>query len=179
MSRKIAAIVLIGLFLAGLACADTAMDDTTVQDLSVLRKKLSRVKREIDLLIKDMVSGASVASDAVLKDFDRDVNIDILQNEKFVIVKADLPGMEKDKISIMLENGRFLKIAGSREMIKTAKSPGVVRQERFFGNFEKVIELPCDVESSGIAAAYKDGVLEIMIPKRAQAKEDRVKIKVN
>ena len=179
MSRKIAAILLIGLFLTVPVYANDASDDATVQDLSALRKKLSRVKREIDLLIKDMVSGASVASDTILKDSGSDVNIDILQNEKFVIVKADLPGMEKDKISITLENGRFLKIAGSREMIKSEKSPGVVRQERFFGNFEKVIELPCEVESSGIVATYRDGVLEITIPKKAATKEDKIKIKVN
>ena len=153
-------------------------DDTTAQDLSTLRKKLSRVKREMDLLIKDMVSGASMASDAVLKDFTGDVSVDILQNEKNVIVKADLPGMEKDKINITLESGRFLKISGAREMLKSQSAPGVVRQERFFGSFEKTVELPCEVENSGISATYKDGVLEITIPKKALSKEDRVKISI-
>ena len=153
-------------------------DDAIAQDLSTLRKKLSRVKREMDLLIKDMVSGASYASDAVLKDSAGDVSVDILQNAKFVIVKADLPGMEKDKISITLENGRFLKISGSREMLKSQSEPGVVRQERFFGSFEKTTELPCEVESFGISATYKDGVLEVTIPKKAEAKENKVKISV-
>ena len=135
----------------------------------------------MDLLIKDMVSGASMASDAVLKDFAGDVSVDILQNAKFVIVEADLPGMEKDKINIMLESGRFLKISGSRETLKNQSAPGVVRQERFFGSFEKTVELPCEVENSGINATYKDGVLEITVPKKAQAKEekeDKVKISI-
>jgi HSP20 family protein len=176
--RKMMAIVLTGVLLAGLGFSETASNDTTAQDLSTLRKKLSRVKREMDLLIKDMVSGASMASDTVLKDFGGDVNVDILQNEKFVIVKADLPGMEKDKINIALENGRYLKISGSREVLKSQNAPGIVRQERFFGNFEKTIELPCEVENSGINATYKDGVLEITIPKKAEAKEDKVKISV-
>jgi len=177
MMKKIAAVILVGIFLAGLGFSDTvSRDDTTAQDLSTLRKKLSRVKREMDLLIKDMVSGASMASDAVLKDSAGDVSVDILQNEKDVIVKADLPGMEKDKINIALERGRFLKISGSREMLKTLNAPGVVRQERFFGSFEKTMELPCEVESFGIGATYKDGVLEITIPKKAEAKENKVKI---
>ena len=167
-----------GVLLAGLGFSETASNDTTAQDLSTLRKKLSRVKREMDLLIKDMVSSASMASDAVLKDSAGDVSVDILQNEKNVIVKADLPGMEKDKINIALESGRFLKISGLREMLKSQNAPGVIRQERFFGSFEKTVELPCEVENFGIGATYKDGVLEITIPKKAQANENKVKISV-
>jgi HSP20 family protein len=178
MTKKILIIVLIGMFFAGIAYSETASSDTTAQDLSTLRKKLSRVKREMDLLIKDMVSNASIASDTILKDFASDVSVDILQNEKFVMVKADLPGMEKDKINIALESGRFLKISGSREMLKSQSAEGVVRQERFFGSFEKTVELPCEVENFGISATYKDGVLEITIPKKAKAKENRVDIKV-
>ncbi|MCX5666683.1 MAG: Hsp20/alpha crystallin family protein [Candidatus Omnitrophica bacterium] len=178
MKRKISAVIMVAVFLAGLAYGASEPNDATAQDLSTLRKKLSRVKREMDLLIKDMVSGASMASDAVMKDFASDVSVDILQNENSVIVKADLPGMEKDKINITLESGRFLKISGSREMSKSVSEPGVVRQERFFGSFEKTVELPCEVENSGINATYKDGVLEVTIPKKAPAKENKVKINV-
>lgn len=179
MMRKITGFVLTGVLLAGLGFSETASNDSsTVQDLSTLRKKLSRVKREMDLLIKDMVSGASCASDAVLKDPAGGVSVDILQNEKDVIVKADLPGMEKDKINIALESGRFLKISGSREMLNSQSAPGVVRQERFFGSYEKTVELPCEVENFGIGATYKDGVLEITIPKKAELKENKVKISV-
>ena len=177
--RKIAAVILTGLLLAGLGFSETApKDDTTAQDLWTLRQNLSRVKREMDLLIKDMVSGASMASDAVLKEIGGDVSVDILQNEKDIIVKADLPGMEKDKINIALESGRFLRISGSREMFKSQSAQGVVRQERFSGSFEKTVELPCEVESFGINATYKDGVLEITIPKKALAKENKIKISV-
>jgi len=194
MMKRIAVIILTGMFLAGFAYGETASsesstrselsqtgsrDDAAVQDLSTLRKKLSRVKREMDLLIKDMVSGVSTVSDSISKDFAGDVSVDILQNEKFVIVKADLPGMEKDKINIALESGRFLKISGSREMLKSQTTPGVVKRERFFGSFEKSVELPCEVENSGINATYKDGVLEITIPKKAQAKENKVNIRVD
>ena len=193
MARKISVLILIMMFLSGLGFSETASndpsagsgssraqprDDNTAQDLSALRKKLSRVKHEMDLLIKDMVSGAATASDAVLKEFAGDVSVDILQNAKYVIVKADLPGMEKDKINIALESGRLLKISGSREMLKSQEAPGVVKRERFFGSFEKTIELPCEVENSGINAIYTDGVLEITIPKKALAKENKVKIKV-
>ena len=179
MKKKIAALILTGVFLAGLGFSETApKGDTTAQDLWTLRKKLSRVKREMDLLIKDIMPGASMVSDAVLRDFACDVSVDILQNEKNVIVKADLPGMEKDKINITLESGRFLKISGSREILKSQTAPGVVKQERFSGSFEKTVELPCEAENFGIGATYKDGVLEITIPKKAEVKENKVKISV-
>ncbi|MDO8535845.1 MAG: Hsp20/alpha crystallin family protein [Candidatus Omnitrophota bacterium] len=179
MTRRILVIVAATFLLADLGFSETAPTDTTAQDLSTLRKKLGRVKREMDLLIKDMVSGAPTASDAVLKGYSGDVSVDILQNERSVTVKADLPGMEKDKINITLESGRFLNISGSREMTKSQTAPGVVKQERFFGSFEKTVELPCEVENSGISATYKDGVLEVTIPKKAQTKENKVKITVS
>jgi HSP20 family protein len=184
MMKRIAALIVSAVLFAGPCLSEAASraepqdDDVVAQDLSALRKKLGRVKREMDLLIKDMIPASSAARDTVLRDFASDVSVDVLQNEKFVIVRADLPGMEKDKINMALESGRFLKISGSREMLKSQTAPGVVKQERFFGSFEKTVELPCEVESFGIGATYKDGVLEITIPKKAVTKEDRVKISI-
>lgn len=176
--KKSLIVILIGIFLTAGACAQGAIDDNTAQDLSALRKKIREAKRELDLLMKDIVSNASVVSDAVLTGSGEDIKVDILQNDKSVVVKADLPGMEKDKINITLENNRLLKIAGSREVLKSQSAPGMVRQERFYGSFEKMVGLPCEVEHSGINATYKDGVLEITIPKKAQAKEEKIKISV-
>ena len=176
--KKIIIVLFIGMFLTVSACAQSTVDDKTSQDLSSLRKKIREAKRELDLMMKDILSNASTVSDAVLTGVVEDVRVDILQNDKNVIVKADLPGMEKDKISITLEHSRLLKIAGSREVMKNQSAPGMVRQERFYGSFEKVIDLPCEVENKGISATYKDGVLEIVIPKKAQGKEEKIKINV-
>ena len=178
MKRIIILLTIIVLISSVLVYAQNTLDDNTVRDLSVLRKKISQMKREMDLLMKDIISTAPATGEAVMNTFGSDVYVDVLQNDKNVIVRADLPGMDKDKISVTLDNDRFLKIAGSREMMKSEKSPGVVRQERFSGNFSKVIELPCEVTPVGISATYKDGVLEITIPKKAQVKEEAVKINV-
>lgn len=162
------------------AHAQAAGDDTTAQELSDLRKKLSRVQREMSLLMKDVISNASAMSDAALSNYGNDIYVDILQTDKTVIVRADLPGMEKDKINVTLDNDKFLKISGNREFMKSEKSPGVVRQERFSGSFSKIVELPCEVTPAGINAVYKDGVLEIIIPKKAKSPgEETVKIHVN
>ena len=157
----------------------TTTDEDTVRDITALRKKLSQMKRQMDLLMGDIISTPAMTGTAVTGAFGSDIYVDIIQNDKNVVVKADLPGMEKDKIDITLDNDRFLKISGSREMMKSEKSPGVVRQERFSGKFSKVVELPCEVTPVGINATYKDGVLEITIPRKTQnAKEESVKINV-
>jgi len=177
--KKIAALASIMLLLSFFAYAQDAADDNTVHEMTILRKKLGQMKREIDLLVKDIMSTAPVAGGAAMSTFGSDIYVDILQTDKTVIVKADLPGMDKDKIDVTLDNDKFLKISGARNVIKSEKSPGVVRQERFFGNFSKIIELPCEVTPLGINAVYKDGVLEITIPKKAKSqKEETVKIDV-
>jgi HSP20 family protein len=173
-------LVLIMLSLCVCAYAQTATDeDNTVRDLTALRKKIIQMKRQMDLLMGDIVSAPPIIGSAPVGAFGSDVYIDVIQNEKNVVVRADLPGMEKDKIDITLDNDRYIKISGSREMTKSEKSPGVVRQERFSGKFSKVVELPCEVTPAGINATYKDGVLEITIPKKKQdPKEESVKINV-
>ena len=177
--KKIISIVLVGVFLSSFAYAQNTTDEMSDKDLAAVRAKLNRLKRQMDLLIKDVMWTPSLANNVAAQNFVGNVNVDILQNDKFVMVKADLPGMEKDKIDIVLDNERFLKISGAREIIKSQESPGVFKQERFSGNFSKAVELPCEVMSTGINATYKDGVLEITIPKKVKGvKEEIVKISV-
>lgn len=179
MIKKITVLLLIIILFAPTVSAQDQYDENTVRDMTALRKKLGQMKREMDLLMRDIMSTAPVTSEPAAAAFGNDIYVDIFQNDKNVIVKADLPGMDKDKINITLNNDRFLKISGSREVTKSEKSPNVVRQERFSGNFAKVIELPSEVTPVGINATYKEGVLEITIPKKAAApKEEAVKINV-
>ena len=79
---------------------------------------------------------------------------------------------------ITLENNKVLKIAGTREIEKTQTKPGTIRQERAYGRFERVLELPSEGTNEGIQANYKNGVLELIIPKKKELKEERVKIKL-
>ncbi|MFA4981572.1 MAG: Hsp20/alpha crystallin family protein [Candidatus Omnitrophota bacterium] len=174
--KKILLAALICVLAAGPALAETP-SDADYRDLEQLRTKLVRMKREMDKFIRD-ISATYPEQGAAAGVFDQDVRVDITENDKDIMVKADLPGMEKDKIEVTLENGRLLKIAGAREIVKKETAPGMVRQERSSGRFERMLELPSECLSEGIGAAYMNGVLEITIPKKAKAKEEEVKIKV-
>jgi HSP20 family protein len=178
-SMKKFIVLLMALSVAACSYAqDADTDDMTTRDITALRKKIGQMKRQMDLLMGDIISTSGVPGAAVAGTFGSDVYVDVVQNDKYVVVKADLPGMAKDKIDITLDNDRFLKISGTREMTRTEKSPGVVKQERFSGQFSKIVEMPCEVTPIGINATYKDGVLEVTIPRKTPAKEESVKINI-
>jgi HSP20 family protein len=177
MKRIVIALFLLG-SIVSVSCAETAQDAQDAKEMDRLHDKIVRTKKQVDRLMKDILTTYSDQTDAVIGTFGPDIKVDIIDAGKNMIVKADLPGMEKDKIEITLEKNKFLKISGSREIVKSQTAPGMVRQERSIGKFDRVIELPFEGAAQGIMASYKDGVLEIVIPKKEPSKEDTVKIKV-
>lgn len=184
--KKMTIAFIIAVLSTGLVFAqtyDSAPADSQTQEeknLEILSKKLVRMKREMDKFVKDMSAAYSGSQDpAVMAAFGSDVKVDVAENDKSFVVTADLPGMDKDKIDVTLENARILKISGMRRMEKKETSPGgVIRQERMEGRFERVLELPAECKSDGINASYKNGVLEITIPKKAPVNIETVKVKV-
>jgi len=182
--KKIAIVVAAFFIVVSLALAQTynktTLDDQTQEEknLEILSKKLVRMKKEMDKFIKDMSATYQGPDSAFTKAFGSDVKVDIVENDKGFIVTADLPGMDKDKIDVTLESGKILKISGTRHAETTTEAPGVVKQERMEGKFERVVELPAECKSDGISASYKNGVLEITIPKKESTKVAAVKVKV-
>ena len=176
--RKIIAILLVVLATSGVAFAVAGPTEEDYKDLDQLRVKLVRMKREMDKFMKDIISTYPNQTVGAADVFGQDVRVDISQTDSSVVVKADLPGMDKDKIEVTLTNDKILKIAGSREIEKKESVPGMVRQERMSGRFERVLELPVECLSQGIQATYKNGVLEIDIPKKKAQKEEAIKINV-
>ncbi|MFA6142450.1 MAG: Hsp20/alpha crystallin family protein [Candidatus Omnitrophota bacterium] len=176
--RKILVSIALLVAMAGSACAVTTPTEQDYKNLDELRAKLVRMRREMDKFIKDIVSTYPDQAVNAVDVFGADVKVDVAQTDKDVIVKADLPGMDKDKIEVTLINNKVLKIGGTRDVVKKETSSGMVRQERMTGRFERVLELPVECMNEGINAAYKNGVLEIDIPKIKPGKEEAVKIKV-
>jgi len=176
--KKIAIAFIILMALTVSSYADSVPTEQDYKNLDELRAKLVRMRREMDKFIKDVVSTYPDQAINAVDIFGADVKVDITQTDKDVIVKADLPGMDKDKIEVTLMNNKILKIGGARDVAKKETSPGIVRQERMSGRFERILELPVECMSEGINAAYKNGVLEIDIPKMKPGKEEQVKIKV-
>lgn len=102
--------------------------------------------------------------------------VDVAETQDRILVRAEVPGMKQEDISIEFENG-LLTIKGDR---KLEKSEGVTwhRVERIYGNFSRSFTLPRSVDPEKISASYRDGILEVEVPKREEAKPKHIKIAV-
>ena len=102
-------------------------------------------------------------------------SVDVWETENDVVYAFDLPGISEDKISVEVEDG-MLTVTGARERTEKAEGDRFYRYERRFGSFERAIGLPQGVKEDEIKAGYRDGVLEIRVPKPEQAKPRRIQI---
>jgi HSP20 family protein len=95
-----------------------------------------------------------------------------------IVVKAELPGMEKDNIEVNLSDNR-LSIKGEKKQEGEVKKEGYYRSERSYGSFVRTLELPRKVQTDKVKAAFKSGILEIRLPKTEQAKKKETTVKVD
>jgi HSP20 family protein len=103
--------------------------------------------------------------------------VDVQETQDAYLFRADLPGVaQKDiKVSVM---GDTLNVSGERRQETTEKDGSYHRVERVSGSFERSFTLPAPVRADQVKASYKDGVLEITVPKAEEAKPREIEIKV-
>jgi HSP20 family protein len=94
------------------------------------------------------------------------------------VVEAELPGVEADDIDISVE-GTTLKLAGERKAHAPEADEYLRRAERWSGKFERTVELPFNVESDKVGAAFHNGVLTIMLPRAEAEKPRKISISAN
>jgi len=103
--------------------------------------------------------------------------IDMYEEKDKYVVKAELPGMKKDEIDISITDN-ILTIKGERKEEKEKKEGSYFFSERYYGTFLRSLNLPGNVDAKKICASYKDGVLQIDLPKTEEEKEKKIEIKV-
>lgn len=104
--------------------------------------------------------------------------VDIFQNgNKEVVLKAELPDMNREDIDITVENGT-LTLKGEKKFSAEAKEEQFHRIERRYGAFTRAFSLPETVDAAKVAADYKNGVLTITLPLREEAKPRQIKVEV-
>ena len=91
--------------------------------------------------------------------------IDIRDHDDEIIVVADLPGAEKEDVSVSLVNPGMLEIRSERSTNKEEKEEGYYMRERMSGTMSRIVTLPHDVTDAGASATFKNGVLEIRLKK--------------
>ena len=101
--------------------------------------------------------------------------VDVYDNDDNIVLKAEIPGIDKKDIEIDVK-GRVLTLKGERSSDNEVKEDNYYRRERCFGKFERAFNLPVNVELDKIKANYKDGVLEIEIPKPEEKKPKQITV---
>ena len=101
--------------------------------------------------------------------------VDVYEKDDSVVIQAELPGVNKDDISIDLKD-RLLTLRGERCSEETAKHESYHRRERFFGRFYRAFRLQANLDAERIQADYKDGVLTIEIPKAEGSRPRQITI---
>ena len=103
--------------------------------------------------------------------------VDIYEEKDNIIVKAELPGIKKDEVSIEIKDN-VLTLSGERKYEQEKKKENYHRIERFYGKFSRSFTLPETVQVDKVKANYKDGVLEITLPKAEETKPKAIPIKI-
>ena len=104
--------------------------------------------------------------------------VDVVEEKDTFLVKADLPGLSKDDVSVSIQDN-FLTIKGERKYDAEKKDTSFYHRERIYGSFMRTIELPARVDAGKINATFKDGVLHVTLPKSEEAKPKEIKVNVN
>ena len=104
--------------------------------------------------------------------------VDITEDDKEYMIKADLPEIKKEDVKITVQDG-VLAISGERKYEKEEKGKKYHRVERSYGSFERSFTVPADAEEEKVSAQFKDGVLTVHLPKGEHAKPKRLEIKVS
>ena len=103
--------------------------------------------------------------------------VDITEEKDRILVRADLPGMKQEEIAVEVSEG-VLTIKGERKRESETKDAKTYRVERSYGSFLRSFTLPAGVDASKVNAAYKNGVLEVTLPKLAEATAKQIKVEV-
>jgi HSP20 family protein len=102
--------------------------------------------------------------------------VDLREEENHFVLHADMPGMKKEDIEVGVENN-VLTIRGERKFESEINKETYHRIERAYGKFVRSFTLPSLVKTDAISASYKDGILEVVIPKAEESKPKRIAIK--
>lgn len=104
--------------------------------------------------------------------------VDIHEEENRVVLRAEVPGVSKDDIDIRVEGG-IITLRGEKKQEEEVHSRKAYRYERFYGSFARSFVLPTSIDAESIMATYKDGVLEVVLPKSEAAKPKKIQVLTN
>ena len=143
--------------------------------------EMDEMRAELDSLFRQMSEGrrllpAGGMSDRMLPTIRGEFRVDVREHEDEVIVAADLPGVDKEAMSLQLVNPRALEISCERTDEREETEKGFYMRERRSGSISRIVALPADVTDKDARASFRNGVLEVTLKKTKDAKKSRIAI---
>lgn len=136
---------------------------------------MSRFRDEMNRLLEDFFG--ETAEERAPAEVMRVPSMDVLDRGNEILVRAEMPGIDKNNIKIeAMPEALMIRAEVKKE--GEEKNENFIRKERRMGYFQRIIPLPAEIKPEEVKASYKDGVLEIVLPKSEQAKA-RQPVKVN
>jgi len=154
--------------LLGLSLISSILLADTNQTLSVNPfEEIEKMQKQMDIMFQQMQQ--KFFNDPMFKNMQTSIitqpNIDLLKKDNNYIIKADIPGSNKDAIKITTKDN-ILKIEANIQKQEKEQKKDFIKQERFVQQYLKIITLPQDADTSKLKTDYKNGVLTITIPKK-------------
>ncbi len=104
--------------------------------------------------------------------------VDVREDDNEYTVRAELPGVKKEDINVTLEDGVLTISGDSKSETEEKKGGRVIRQERRYGKYMRSLRLGTQVDERKTKAKYKDGVLELVLPKAESVKPKRIAVDI-
>lgn len=104
--------------------------------------------------------------------------MDVVERDNEYLVKTEMPGVKKEDIQVSMENGVLTISAETKSEEKEEKEGRLIRQERRYGKYIRSLRLGTEIDSAQVKAAYKDGVLELTLPKAEAVKPKKIAVDV-
>jgi HSP20 family protein len=141
-------------------------------------KELDELENRLSTLFGRVPVRKEVGGEESLKLVDWAPLVDITEDDKEYLIKAELPEVKKEEVKVDVENG-VLSLRGERKLEKEEKGKKYHRVERAYGSFLRSFSLPDDADASKVNAEFKDGVLKVHLPKGEKAKPKTTEVKIS
>ncbi len=152
--------------------------------MSILRwdpiRELRSMRRALERLLDEFAEGFGTTGDVPERPREVEVwrpAVELYETDTDVVVRAALPGVDPKSIDVQVDD-RSVTLAAERREEKEEHGRSYHRRELRYGRFERTLPLPAEVKPDQAKAAYRDGVLEVRVPKAAAAQARKVKVEV-
>jgi HSP20 family protein len=135
-------------------------------------REVAALQNRVNSLFRDFSEGESALTTASFTPA-----VDIYEDDKKVVLKLEVPGVEEKDLDISVEN-HTLTVKGERKLEKEEKQENFHRVERRYGSFFRAFTLPTTVDTESVAASYSAGVLKLELKKKPEAQPKQIKVNV-